>query len=72
MDLSPSSLFANIVVSTVGLGFFLYGKKQRRVPQLVTGVVLMVYPYFVNGAVPMLAIGAVIVAALWVAVRRGL
>ncbi len=72
MDLSASSLFANILVSTVGFGFFLYGKKQRRVPQLVTGVVLMVYPYFVNGAIAMLAIGAGIVAALWIAVRRGL
>jgi hypothetical protein len=72
MDLSSSSIFANIVVSTVGFGFFLYGKKQRRVPQLVTGVVLMVYPYFVSGAALMLAIGAAVVAALWIAVRRGL
>jgi hypothetical protein len=42
------------------------------VPQLVTGVVLMVYPYFVSGAALMLAIGAAVVAALWIAVRRGL
>jgi hypothetical protein len=72
MDISPWGLFANIVVSAVGLGFFLYGRKQRRWPQLVTGLILMIYPYFVSGAFTMLAIAAGLLAALWIGLRLGL
>jgi hypothetical protein len=72
MDLTPSTLFANVLVSAVGFGIFLYGKKQRRLPQLVAGVLLMGYPYFVGGAFTMLAIGVGIVVALWIGVRAGL
>lgn len=72
MDLSASALLVNLAVSVIGFGIFLYGKKQHRMPQLVTGLVLMIYPYFVEGAGTMLAIGAAIVVALCVAVRLGL
>lgn len=71
MDLSASALLVNLMVSVLGFGIFLYGKKQRRTPQLVTGLLLMIYPYFVEGAGTMLAIGAALVVALWVAVRLG-
>jgi hypothetical protein len=72
VDLSTASLFANLVVSTIGFGIFLYGKKERRPPQLITGVLLMVFPYFVGSASWMLAIAAAMIAAMWFAVRRGL
>jgi hypothetical protein len=71
MDLNASSLFANIVVGALGFGIFLYGKKERRPPQFVAGILLMVFPYFVDGAIPIFAVAAGIVAALWFAVRRG-
>jgi hypothetical protein len=61
-----------MLVSTIGFGIFLYGKKQVRVPQLATGIALMVYPYFVGSAALMIGIGAVLVAGLWLAVRAGL
>ena len=35
MDLSASTLFASLFVSSIGFGLFLYGKKQARIPQLV-------------------------------------
>jgi len=72
VDLSPSTLFANVAVSAVGFGIFLYGKKQRRAPQLVTGILLMVFPYFVRGATATYLIGAGLVVALWIGVRTGL
>jgi hypothetical protein len=72
MDLSPGTLIASMLVSTVGFGFFLYGKKQVRLPQLATGVVLMAYPYFVGGAALVIGIGAGIVLALWLALRAGI
>jgi hypothetical protein len=72
MDFDASTLFANVVVSAVGIGFFIYGKKQRRAPQLVTGVLLMAYPYFVTGALLTYAIAVGLVAALWIGIRLGL
>ena len=71
MDLSPGMLFASIVVGAVGFGFFQYGRKQQRIPQLVTGIVLMGYPYFVASVWWMLAIGVAIVAAMWATLKAG-
>jgi hypothetical protein len=67
----PTSLLLSILISAVGVGFFLYGKKQQRWPQLVVGIVLMGYTYFVSSIALMLAIAAALVVALWLAVRMG-
>jgi hypothetical protein len=71
MDLSAGSLFASLVISTIGGGFFLYGKKQQRLPQLFTGLVLGVYPYFVGNVAWMIVIAAALIGGLWLAVRAG-
>jgi hypothetical protein len=68
---SSSSFFASMMVGTVGMGFFVYGKKQQRIPQLFAGLALMAYPYFVDDVVVMLAIGAGVIAAMWFAIRSG-
>ena len=59
-------LLWGVVFGSIGLGYFLYGKKQGRALLLVCGIGLMVYPYFVASTLPMLAIGAVLVALPWV------
>jgi hypothetical protein len=71
LSFDPSSLFLSLIVSGVGFVLFTYGKKQDRFPHLAAGLVLMIYPYFVGSAVPMLLVGAAIVGALWLAVRSG-
>ena len=42
MSFDTSSLFTSVVIGLVGLSIFLYGKKQRRAPQLVAGLAMMV------------------------------
>jgi hypothetical protein len=71
MDTNPSSFMASMLIGTIGFGIFIYGKKQQRLPQLLAGVTLMGYPYFVENVTAMLAIGAGVIAALWFAVRYG-
>ena len=72
MDLDGSSLLASLIVSSIGFVVFGYGKRQERVPQIVIGLLLMAFPYFI-GSVPLMAgIAAVLLAGLWVAVRFGL
>lgn len=57
---SPSELFLGIVISVVGLGYFIYGKKQNAVVPMVAGVVLMLIPYFVSNLYAQLISGVVI------------
>ena len=71
MDLSPGNLFASLVIGTIGMGFFLYGKKQQRMPQLIAGLALMVYPYFIPNVGWMIAVGVALMAALFAVVRFG-
>jgi hypothetical protein len=59
-------------VSSVGLWPFLYGKKQKRVPHLVVGLLLMVYPYFVTSVPLMLAIAGALLGMLYLASYLGL
>jgi hypothetical protein len=69
--IDPAALFLNIVIGSVGLALFLYGKKQARVPQLTVGVALMVCPYFVATWHALVAIATALLLALWWAVRAG-
>lgn len=72
MNLSGNALIASMVISTIGTGFFIYGKKQTRMPQLFAGIALMVGPYFVDSVPWMVSGSCVLLAGLWFAVRAGL
>jgi hypothetical protein len=71
MTLDPGLLFLSLVTSGVGFVLFVYGKKQERWPQLVAGIVLMVYPYFVGTLALSVGIAVAIVAIMWLAIRQG-
>ena len=71
-NLTPGSLLASLLVSTIGLGLFLYGKKQTRIPQLGAGLALMIFPMFVASAGWMLAVAGAVLGALWLGLRMGL
>lgn len=72
MDFSPGPFIASMLIGAIGFGLFLYGKKAERLPQLVTGLTLMVFPYFVPGLVLMIGIAAAALVGLAIAVRQGL
>jgi hypothetical protein len=59
---STSLLVLGVIFGSVGLGYFLYGKKQRAVVPLVSGLALMVVPYFVSNTVGLVVVGVVISA----------
>jgi hypothetical protein len=72
MDLDANGMLASLLVSTVGLGFFVFGKKQQRAPQLVVGLALMVFPCFVSGPLLILGLGAGLILLVPLALRLGL
>ncbi len=71
MDFDANALLASLVVGSVGFVCFAYGKKQGRVPQMLAGLVLLGYPYFVSNAWLMLGIAGMVLGALWTAVKLG-
>jgi hypothetical protein len=71
VSFDPTWLFISLIPSGVGFVLFVYGKKQGRWPQIVAGLLLMVYPYFATGLVSLVATGSVIGFLLWYAIRLG-
>jgi hypothetical protein len=51
-----------LLFGSVGLGFFVYGKKQKAVVPLICGLALMIYPYFISNTILLVAIGAALIA----------
>lgn len=60
--MSASSLFWGLLFGAFGLGFFVYGRKQKAVVPLVCGLVLMVFPYFISNTILLVAIGVALMA----------
>jgi len=59
-----SSLLWGLLFGSIGLGFFLYGKKQQAIVPLFCGLALMVFPYFyfVSNTFLLVAIGVALTA----------
>jgi len=55
-----------VLFGSVGLGFFLYGKKQKMIAPLVCGLALMAYPYFMPNAIMLVLLGLLLVARPYV------
>ena len=71
MDFSAGALFAGTAVSAVGCGVLIYGRRQRRAPQFVAGVLLLLCPFVGGGPWAILGVGAAVVVALSLAIRCG-
>lgn len=59
---STSQLIWGILFGAVGLGFFMYGKKQKAVVPLFTGIALFIFPYFISNVFILVIVGAILVA----------
>jgi hypothetical protein len=64
-----AGLFLSFLFSLIGVVVFRYGWRQRlSVPTLI-GAALMAYPYFVEGAWAVTAIGVALLVALYFGMR---
>ena len=60
--MNTASLLWGLLFSSIGVGFFIYGKKQRMAVPLVCGLVLIIYPYFVSNNFLLVALGVILIA----------
>ena len=51
-----------IIFGSIGLGFFVYGKKQKAIIPILSGIGLMVCPYFISNIYILIISGIVLVA----------
>jgi hypothetical protein len=69
LDFDPTLLMVSLIPSGIGFVLFTYGRKLNRLPQLVGGVLLMIYPYFTPTMTSMISVGVLICAGVWLAVQ---
>ncbi|HTN32697.1 MAG TPA: hypothetical protein VL091_01690 [Marinobacter sp.] len=50
-------LILGLVFSSIGLGYFIYGRKQSNLVAKYCGIALILYPYLVTNALALIAIG---------------
>jgi hypothetical protein len=67
--MDSGTIIAGFIISTVGFSFFLYGKKQARIPQLLVGILLMVAPFLVRDPLWMSVSAVLLLVGLCVALR---
>lgn len=51
-----------VLFGSLGLGYFIYGKKQKAIVPMLCGVALMAFPYFIESDVLLVIIGAALAA----------
>jgi len=51
-----------LLFGSIGLGFFIYGRKQRAAVPLICGLALMIFPYFVSNSILLVVIGVALIA----------
>ena len=55
-------LLWGVLFGSIGLGFFIYGKRQGAPVPLACGLLLMVFPYFVSNVWATVLIGSLLMA----------
>ncbi len=65
MDLSFSNLFSSLVIGTIGLGLFLFGKRTGRMGPLGIGLLMCVYPYFIPNVLVLWGVTVALFVPLW-------
>ncbi len=69
--MNTSYLFAALVWGSVGLGYFIYGKRQQSLAAMAGGVLMMAGSYFIGSALGMSLACLGIAAAVYFLRKRG-
>ena len=63
MNIAP--LFLGLIFSSIGLGYFIYGKRQRMNMPFICGITLMIFPYFIENTMIMSVCGIILSVIPW-------
>ena len=68
---NASSLFASLLWGSIGLGYFIYGKRQQSVSAMGGGILMIIVSYFIGSVLGMSVICLGIMAVVYSLVKRG-
>ncbi len=68
---NSSVLFASLLWGSIGLGYFIYGKKQQSWIPMVAGILMMGVSYVVGSALVMSLVCILLIAAVYVLLKQG-
>lgn len=69
--LNPGYLFASLFWGSVGLGYFVYGKRAQSFVALIGGVAMIAVSYLVGSPLLMSAICVALIAGVYLLIREG-
>ncbi|HNW83804.1 MAG TPA: hypothetical protein PKG52_13030 [bacterium] len=61
-SISTAVLLWGVIFGAFGMGYFLYGRKQKNFMAKISGIILMVFPYFISNTYLLVLIGVIFIA----------
>lgn len=55
--MDTNNLILGLVFSSIGFGYFIYGRKQSNLVAKYCGLALILYPYLVTNTLALIAVG---------------
>jgi hypothetical protein len=68
---NPSFLFASLIWGSIGVGFLIYGRRQKELLPTLGGILMIGASYFAGSALSMSVICLGIGIAVYILVRQG-
>ena len=71
IDINTHFLFASLIWGSIGVGYFVYGKKQSSLVPLIGGLLMIGVSYFIGSALIMSLISLGIIGGVYFLLKRG-
>lgn len=55
--MDTTHLILGLIFSSIGIGYFMYGRRQSNIVARYCGIALLLYPYLVTDALLLVAVG---------------
>jgi hypothetical protein len=59
--MNESWLLWGLIFGSIGLGYIIYGRRQKNIVLFLAGLALLAFPYFVSGTFALIAIGLILI-----------
>ncbi len=59
---SEAMMVWSVLFGAIGIGYFIYGRKQKAIIPFCVGLSLFVFPYFMTSVTMLLIVGIILVA----------
>lgn len=59
---SEAIIMWSVLFGGIGIGYFMYGRKQKAIVPLCIGLSLFIFPYFMTSVAMLLVVGVILVA----------